>query len=365
MTAAAPGLSLQVVETVERLQALAPAWRDLLADCPGRNLFLTPAWTLAWWRAFGQGRELRALAWHGAGRLVGLALLMRQRLRLRGLPLRVLSSLSNAHVSRTDLLVAPGWDAVVADGLADYLSASTGDWDVVWLQQLPAQAAWVAPLLDAARRRGLLPAPVRQAVAKCRMPLAGGWQHYVEQRGGHFRRNQGKLERRVARAGSLHFRHSTDAQSADADFATFEQVERRSWKDDAGHDAHLGPAGWAFQRAFAYASEDGIASDNWIVDLDGAPVAIVHTVGHDRVNYCFQTLYDKRVRELYIGRAAVTRHFQSVFDDGRYDTLDFNGDSPFCRSWCDSTAQFISLEIHHRGPYSGLLHLARRWRGPR
>lgn len=358
-----PGLTLDVLDSLPAMQSLTPQWLQLLATCAGRNLFLTPAWNRAWWRAFGAGKSLRLLAVRDGGQLVGVAVFMLYATRLRGLPVRVLGSFNNPHVSRTDVVIAPGFEAAVADRVASYFASTVRDWDVAWLQQLPADAVWVPPFIEAARRRGLLTLEPREGVGKCRMPLAPSWEVYVEQRGGHFRRNNGKLERRVARAGTVVYRHSLNPKPAAADFDIFTQVEARSWKDDAGSAAYLGAAGWAFQKEFVTAYDEGISCDNWFVDLDGEPVAIVHTAGYEGVNYCFQTLYDERVRGLYIGRAAITRHFQSVFDEGRYDVLDFNGNSPFCKSWCDTEQRFISLQLHHRRPWSRLLWLPKHLRG--
>ena len=96
-----------------------------------------------------------------------------------------------------------------------------------------------------------------------------------------------------------------------------------------------------------------------------APVTIVHTVGYDRVSYCFQTLYDEKVRDLYIGRAAITRHFQSVFDEGRYYVLDLNVNSPFCKSWCETEQSFVSMQLYNRRPYSLSLWVLKRLWGRR
>lgn len=311
---------------------------------------------------FGDGKSLRLLTIRAGQRLVGVATLMRYNTRLRGIPVRVLGSFTNPHVSRTDVLAAPGFESPVARQLAAYCAQTASDWDVMLLQQMPATAPWLAPLLPAAREQGLLPCETVAGIGKCRMPLNGNWDAYVAERGSHFRRNIGKTERRVERGGKVVYRHSINPAADAPDFEIFADVERRSWKEDTLSTAHLGATGWAFQKEFSTAYEEGITCDNWIVELDGKPVTIVHTVGYDRVSYCFQTLYDEQARELYVGRAAITRHFRSVFDEGRYDMLDLNGNSDFCKSWCETEQQFVSLQIYNRRPYSRLLFgLKRLW----
>jgi Acetyltransferase (GNAT) domain len=354
------GVKLHVVSALEDMLALRAQWNDLLMSQSSRNLFLTPAWNCAWWRAFGDGKALHLLTVRGQGRLVGLLVLNRYKTRLRGVPVRVLGNFTNAHFSRTDLLVAPGYESVVAKEVARHLGAASSEWDMALLQQLPANAPWLPAFLAAASTHGVDVLEPQPGVGKCRMPLHQSWDDYTAQRSGHFRRTLGKTVRRIERSGTVTYRHLVGQEAPASDFAVFADVERRSWKDNTEGEAHLGPSGWAFQQEFSSATSDGITCDNWIVELNGEPVTIVHTVGYDRVSYCFQTLFDERVRDIYLGRVAVTKHFESVFDSGRYDALDFNGNSAFCKSWCDTELPFVSLQMFNHRPRSQLLKAMRR-----
>lgn len=348
-------LELDVLTALHQVDALRSEWNDLLQQAPSRNLFLTHAWNRAWWHAFGSGKSLRLLTIRCRGCLVGIAPYMLYPSRIGGMAARILGTFTNPHVSRTNVIIAPGYSHAVARCIASYFKSSAHEWDVALMQQIPAASDWLSPFMDHAEHIGLLALPPRSGVSKCILPITQPWDSYVEERSTHFRRNIGKTERRVARGGEVTYQHSVNPLGASSDFATFQDVESRSWKGAGGEDAHLGLQGWAFQQEFATAYNDGISCDNWIVDLDGRPVAIVHTVGFDRVNYCFQTLYDASTKDLYIGRAAVTRHIESVFRGGQYDALDLNGDSDFCKSWSTQEQAFVSLQIFHRRPYSAML----------
>lgn len=357
----APSVSvrLEVISDLEGMQAIIGPWNAVLALLPSRNLFLTPAWNCAWWRAFGAGKELRVLAVRSHERLVGIMVLHLYTTRLRGVPVRVLGNFTNAHFSRTDLVVEPGFERVVAEQVARYMGHAARDWDMALLQQLPAGAPWLPAFLTAALSHGVDVLEPQPGIGKCRMPLNLSWDDYTAQRSGHFRRTLGKTVRRIERSGSVNYRHAVANEVRATDFAVFADVERRSWKEDADSTAHLGLTGWAFQQEFSTAHAEGITCDNWIVELNGEPVTIVHTVGYDRVSYCFQTLFDERVRDIYLGRVAVTKHFQSVFESGRYDALDFNGNSAFCKSWCDTELAFVSLQMFNHRPRSQLLKMLR------
>lgn len=348
-------LELDVLSTLDEIDALRPEWNGLLQQDPARNLFLTHAWNRAWWHAFRSDKALRLLAIRCHGRLVGLAPYMLYTSRIGGMSARVLGTFTNPHVSRTNVLIAPGYSHAVARQIANYCKRSAHEWDVALLQQIPVASTWLQPFLEHATDIGLLPLPMQAGVSKCFLPITKSWDSYVEERGTHFRRNIGKTERRVAKGGTIAYRHCVDPVAAATDFAIFQDVESRSWKGAAVDGVHLGTQGWAFQQEFATAYKDGISCDNWVVELDDRPVAIVHTVGYDRVNYCFQTLYDESTKDLYIGRAAVTRHFENVFRCGLYDALDLNGDSDFCKSWSTREQSFVSLQMFNRRPYSAML----------
>ncbi|MFO0863390.1 MAG: GNAT family N-acetyltransferase [Gemmataceae bacterium] len=82
MPAANP-TTFRVVSSRAELEALAPAWRDLLRRSVSDEPMLAPEWLLTWWDIYGQTRELVVGCWEHGGRLVGLALMQRRRFRYR------------------------------------------------------------------------------------------------------------------------------------------------------------------------------------------------------------------------------------------------------------------------------------------
>lgn len=51
-------LEIEVIETENGLEALAPEWQALFAQCSPRTPSKSPAWQMAWWRHFGARRSL-------------------------------------------------------------------------------------------------------------------------------------------------------------------------------------------------------------------------------------------------------------------------------------------------------------------
>lgn len=336
-----------------------PEWSALLSLHPANNLFVTPTWNRAWWRAFGGDIALRLLAMRSGQRLVGVAAYMLYSVRLRGLPLRVLGSFTNPHVSRTDVAVAPGFESAVGERLAGYFAETTRDWDVALLQQLPADAAWVPAFVAALPGCGLLPFGPVPGVAKCVLPLHGTWAEFLSARSGHFRARLKENLRRVEKHGKVVYRKS---EGSAEDFNVLARLEAGSWKGD-DEATRLGPTGWAFQREVALAVDAGIRCSNLFLEIDGRVVGAIHAVGHGDALYTSQMMFDESIRHLYPGRALFARLVADAFADTRYKMLDLNGDSEFCKSWSDSESRFISLRLFNRRPYSQLLWRLKRLRG--
>lgn len=356
--ASRPGdLSIEICASVAGLEALAPAWQGLLDRCGDANPFFTPAWHLAWWRAFGAGKTPHIVALRDGERLAAVMPLLERRERLRGLPVRVLASCDNEHASRTGMVVEPGREAVAAAALARHLAASSARWDVLMLRQLPAHAAWVPRFVSACSAEGLAVFGPTPAAGRCVLPLSGTWEAYLATQSGHFRQRLKELRRRVERQGAVSFRRGSGGPD---DFADFLRLEATSWKDGDAQ-ARLGEAGWAFQREIG--SMPGAACCNLFLELDGRVVGAVHAIGYAGTLYSFQTLFDESARRLYAGRMQFARHIADAFADARFHTLDLNGNSPFCKSWTASEQDFVSLQVYHRRPYSRLLTSLKRWMG--
>src|SRR5205823_4557376 len=74
-------LACTVVTDPVEAERLRPEWSALLERSARNELTQSPDWLLTWWRVYGglHGRQLRLGLFHDAGRLIGLAPLLRRR----------------------------------------------------------------------------------------------------------------------------------------------------------------------------------------------------------------------------------------------------------------------------------------------
>jgi CelD/BcsL family acetyltransferase involved in cellulose biosynthesis len=136
-------LTTTMIETEPELEALVSDWTALWQRLAATTPFQSPAWLLAWWRAFHPGK-LMVTAVHLDGRLVGLApcYLEEDAGRMRLLP--VGASISDY----LDLLVDPE----LASSVLPAISAAYADSAVPW-------SAWELPELSPSAAALGLPVP--------------------------------------------------------------------------------------------------------------------------------------------------------------------------------------------------------------
>jgi CelD/BcsL family acetyltransferase involved in cellulose biosynthesis len=183
-------LRCSVLSDPAQLDALRPAWLDLLERSSANEAMLTPLWLLPWWRVFGplDGRRLRLGLFHHGERLVGLAPLLSRRHWYRpGIPFRRLEPLGSGErpadrvwSDYLNVIAERGAEDRVAAALAGALAAGAfGAWDELVLPAMDGEHPLVPLLVQALRRQGYAAESVPGQAAPY-IPLPGSWEAYLK-----------------------------------------------------------------------------------------------------------------------------------------------------------------------------------------
>jgi CelD/BcsL family acetyltransferase involved in cellulose biosynthesis len=227
--AAAP-LSVRLVSKPADLEALAPEWRRLHGEATVASVFNDWAWLTAWWRHYGERRELRVVVALRAGAMVGVLPAYVETTLQLGLPVRVLRFIGDGGDTYPDdlgPLLARGHEAAVGGTLAAALLRLPG-YDVARLadidgcSQFPSAfaAAAQAVSLKCSRERG-------QHIAYVRLPK--DWNAFLSSVTGHrrarIRKNRAKLER----AHATRFFVWSDRERLASAVERLGELHRRRW----------------------------------------------------------------------------------------------------------------------------------------
>jgi CelD/BcsL family acetyltransferase involved in cellulose biosynthesis len=207
------------------------AWQDLHhpeTDC----IMASPAWTRAWWHAFGKRSQPGCLlAQNGAGVPAGVIPLRRSRASAFGLRLRTIALVENGSTPRAAApLARTGFD--VRQGL-ELLLDSPGEWDALALRKVPRDSRLWEELTQVLRERD--GGHVRRlAVSSPFLKIESSWEDWCSSRSQKFRKTMRNQRNRARRLENPRVREIADPAGLDGILEEYESLCTRTWKHRAG-----------------------------------------------------------------------------------------------------------------------------------
>lgn len=352
---AAP-LTVTEVCTLEGFEALAPEW-DALVRRTDDQAFHRHDYLLLWLRHFAPGVRLRVLtAREPGGRLVAALALREERVRQYGLRVRQLSSVSNAHSGRFDMLAEQ--PRAAAEAFLAHL-ARDAHWDVLRVTHLSEGGAGWA-LQGAARERGL-----REGV------WHSGASPYVvlpdtlEAWAAHKRSNRKPLRRkrrRLEERGRVEVERVTGGEALEARLEEAFALERRGWKARNGTAITQDPRTHGFYRQLAAHAARGGELALYVLRLDGNAIAFQYGLQVGARYLAMKPGYDEAYADVSPGQLLTESVIEDLIPRGVRE-LDLLGDeSAAKREWTDRTRRHGWLFVFRGSPMGRMLHVAKfRW----
>lgn len=288
---------------------LESAWAELHAGQPGATPFTSPAWAAAWWPHYGDGAEPFLLTVREAGRIVGLAPLVRRR---KG-PLRVLEPVGMEPGDYWDVLAASGRGVEVAGAVASGLRERSGAWDAWILRCLPPESP-VPDALDAQGLRSL----VRPPIASPAVELPKTFDAYVAALPATRRQNLRKHLRRLD-CGEVELREVTDPGELPAVVHRWQDFRRAQWAA-AGRlidPEHLSPRFAAFVLDCLRALVPTQNALVWEFTHAGRVVGTYVNFVDEQTFFWYLGGFDPAVTRLGIGKIAIGHGIRTSIEAGR------------------------------------------------
>jgi CelD/BcsL family acetyltransferase involved in cellulose biosynthesis len=277
------------------LAALEQAWRPLAER--GRNVFGTWEWADAWWRHFGEGRELRVR--HEPGSFVLPLFVERQG------PFRLLRFIGRGHADE----VGPIGDAVSAAAAFGEVFGEGGFHLFLGDELAPG---WSDRLGSRVVERTSSPV----------IALSGSWDEFLAERSSNFRGQVRSAERRL-RGRGLAFRLATSA-SLDGDLDTLFELHRARWPGSPWF-----ASAEAFHREFAAVALDRGWLRLWILELDGRAAAAWLGYRFAGVESYYQAGRDPALRRERVGFVLLAHTIREALQDGMSEYRLLRGDESF------------------------------------
>lgn len=146
-----------IIHDSAQLFDLREQWDELLGCSATGTVFQSPGWIEAWWRRFGDDKQLDAVAVRYGETLVGLALFMILPERRYGAVLRTLSFIgqtgSGICPDHLDILARPGFEKSTHLEVVNCLFESAQEWDVIALSSIAESSTFYGCLLQETVKR--------------------------------------------------------------------------------------------------------------------------------------------------------------------------------------------------------------------
>jgi CelD/BcsL family acetyltransferase involved in cellulose biosynthesis len=267
--------AVEWIDHLDRFRAVAEEW-DVLALTLG-SPFVLHRWYMAWWDAFGAGRQLRVLALWDGDRLVGA-------LPLHAGGRRELQWMENWHTPAT----APLYDspAALEQLVAEALRAGR-----FGVRPLPQGEPGTDALLSACAGAGALTLAEDDQVSPY-VSLDGSWEDYRAKMKRRWS-SADRKSRKMAREHDARFRIVEAPHDLDEQLRAGFEVEGSGWKGRAGTAILSSPETTRFYtdvaRAFHAHGELMLSS----IQLDGHHIAFDLCLLHDGRLHLLKTGFDE------------------------------------------------------------------------
>lgn len=322
---------------------------DELAERTGAAPFLQAGWIEAWHGAFGWG-PLTVLAVRREGRVAGVLPVQARR-----------GALTSPTDWQTPLFGPVVEDRDAAEQLARGLLARTGRRADLWF--LPPDRPGVVECAAAAGLAGF-GRIVRTITRAPYVPVEGPFEQYMGSLDRKFRKEIGRLRRRLEERGEARVVYEDGTERLDELLADGFRLEGSGWKERAGTAIRSDPAVEDFYRAIArWAVERG-----WLrlafLRLDGRAIAFDFCLEHAGVFYVLKGGFETEERRLAPGTLLTRDGIERAFELGlsSYELLGQADD--YKRSWTSHTRERLRFQAFPGTPAGFAEYAAWRYGRP-
>lgn len=334
-------------------------WDRILASCSravqGPDATCSWTWAEALRRTLLKETELQVLIVSADSRNVAIVPTYRQIAKALPFDKRELRVITEVHAGRRGLLVAHDNPDIVEFVLAR-LSADIPAWDVALLGAVHDSPSYAA-IVEAARRTAFR----MRSIAVQQSPyieLASTWDRMIAALPKKTRWTIRKSERELNSKGTLTYERVTEASQVDSLLASIFEIERKSWKQEAGSSMTVQNRQQMFYETFAkLAAENGTLSGH-VLRLSSRPVAyILGVTSADGVFLDLKESFDAGFAEYSPGHVLKRFAIESLIASG-IRVYDFMGRcEPYKMRWTDKTYQCDTIALYRPTARGSLFYL--------
>jgi CelD/BcsL family acetyltransferase involved in cellulose biosynthesis len=342
-----PRLELRVYDTLDSLSTLQPAWDHLLSEFPTATTFSTLDWLVPWWRAFGNGQQLKVVTFFDStSRLVAVAPLSLTTHRAAGgvkLKLLRLMGDGSQDSDNLDLPVVPGFEDRFAESLLEFLEGQRNSWDFVEFNTLPPQSPGANALQKLLGRKKWASSEGQRP--SCSIALPGTWEEYGRLLSAKERGKIGLRTRRLEKKYEVRIRRCAEEGELDSLLQSLYELHGKHWQLRGLPGSFHLPARRQFYGELARLLLERNRLEFWVLELEERVVATQFGFRHGTSVFSLQEGFDPEYSADSVGYVLRGQALKQLIADGVlcYDFLGGVGESKF--RWGAREGHYLNLRF--------------------
>lgn len=272
--------------------------------------------------------ELLFLAAFEGDALVGYLPLRKHRTQTFGLPFTRIGVMISHDTDRPHLVAKPDDELTCAKAMQSHLLEREPGWDVVDVAMQDADS----PLLRQPLRGGaFVHARTTETMPNTTVPLGDpSFERYLARLSSGHRKNSGRLARRLFEAGVVEYVRCDDPRGGAAMLELYLDVERRSWKFNAG--AGVARSGQRLAKFRDLATRGGpFVVGLEALLLDGVAIAAIISGSYAGVRHGLETCFDRGYEALGAGHFLTLLTLAHAVEAGER-AYNFNGNYAYYKA---------------------------------
>lgn len=342
------------VQTIERvsdvgeLEGLAQEWSLLVSGSRAPSVFLTWPWVRAWWRVFGEGRELFVVTLRdGDGGLLGIAPLYRIEkghgpFRVR--ELRFIGFGAEVKPDYLGVIARAGMEDEVARALCRYLDEAGREWDTALLTDVAGDQSCLGELLEFYRARGCL--VERRASATCRyVSLPESYEGYLRGLGKNLRYNISRRTRTLLNTHGAELFAWQEPSAVAEGIDALARLHRKRWALKHGSQSFASARYLEFHQEIARR----FLEQGWLrlygLRAGGQVIAVLYCYHYMGKVYYYQSGFDPDWYRYSAGLVLCAYALRRAVEEGAREFDFLRGDHSYKEAWSQSSRTTHALYL--------------------
>lgn len=351
-------LEVEEIRNREDFAALAPEWRELLAESGVDCLFLTWEWLHTWWELLSGSRQLRIFLVRRGTRLIAIApFALRAPQPLRLVPFRALEFLGVGAVGSDylDLIIKRGEESHATAALASHMSDCRYMLD---MRRVLVGSANVDLLVDELVSRNWRANLEDDDICPFVRLSGSSWDDYLSGLGRVFRSSLRRARRKAESSHEVSFSMVRTDHERGAAMEEFFRLHHKRWNERSGSLALHDQAVVRFHEKWSRIA----LARGWlrlsILRFDKTPVAGMYEFSYAGKRYFYLSGFDPAYSAYGAGRICMEESLRSAFDENQTEYDFLHGGERYKHHW---TREHRALGRYRVYPPSVRGYMSRRF----